>query len=360
MNLKLYAILAASLLTCGSMLADDVNYHGFHINASQELIDNDTETALPTSVWNVGGMMTLQAIYQPDYHPIMVDASFNKVSDATTVLGAAGKLIDYAAPYQSGTTFYTPGESMTEGKIDGAVLEFEMGEDGLAYVTSPTQYYKGGVLTDAPAEGGDIRVRFCTRNSGDSSASRIGDTEGCRADDITGVFVTVSAPANTAVESHYVQANMTTTFTAKAGGPNDDALGKVQRTAIFSLGSTTKDNAPEDIKSTEWATNSWNLFTYKRTDNDTWGFPIRFVDIVFKGVKPGEKVGWTNYQGLHEGYTPTTYQQLVASSVANVGVDADSNAAVEYFNLQGVRVDNPTTGLYIQRQGAKATKVLVK
>lgn len=38
----------------------------------------------------------------------------------------------------------------------------------------------------------------------------------------------------------------------------------------------------------------------------------------------------------------------------------DENAPVEFFNLQGVRVAEPTTGLYIRRQGSKATKVYVK
>lgn len=41
-------------------------------------------------------------------------------------------------------------------------------------------------------------------------------------------------------------------------------------------------------------------------------------------------------------------------------VVGDENAPVEYYNLQGVRVENPTAGLYIKRQGNKATKVLVK
>ena len=47
----------------------------------------------------------------------------------------------------------------------------------------------------------------------------------------------------------------------------------------------------------------------------------------------------------------------------NAGVDAvavENNAAVEYFNLQGVRVANPENGLYIRRQGATVSKVLVK
>lgn len=38
----------------------------------------------------------------------------------------------------------------------------------------------------------------------------------------------------------------------------------------------------------------------------------------------------------------------------------DANAPVEYFNVQGMRVDANTPGLYIRRQGTKATKVIIK
>ncbi len=41
-------------------------------------------------------------------------------------------------------------------------------------------------------------------------------------------------------------------------------------------------------------------------------------------------------------------------------IEADTTAPVEYFNLQGIRVENPENGLYIRRQGSKTTKVLVK
>ena len=49
------------------------------------------------------------------------------------------------------------------------------------------------------------------------------------------------------------------------------------------------------------------------------------------------------------------------AGVANVSVD-DSEAAVEYFNLNGMRVngENLTPGIYIRRQGTKAGKVLVR
>ena len=46
------------------------------------------------------------------------------------------------------------------------------------------------------------------------------------------------------------------------------------------------------------------------------------------------------------------------SGVENVGVDAEQGV-VEYFNLQGMRVENPTKGLYIRREGSKATKVIL-
>ena len=41
-------------------------------------------------------------------------------------------------------------------------------------------------------------------------------------------------------------------------------------------------------------------------------------------------------------------------------IAVDDNAPVEYYNLQGVRVENPANGLYIRRQGSKAEKVIVR
>ena len=55
---------------------------------------------------------------------------------------------------------------------------------------------------------------------------------------------------------------------------------------------------------------------------------------------------------------PIAYTAITETGIDDVVVD--ENAPVEYYNLQGVRVDNPENGLYIRRQGNKATKVLVK
>ena len=48
------------------------------------------------------------------------------------------------------------------------------------------------------------------------------------------------------------------------------------------------------------------------------------------------------------------------AGIEDVIADEDADALVEYFNLNGVRVDNPQNGIYIKRQGKKVEKVLIK
>ena len=38
----------------------------------------------------------------------------------------------------------------------------------------------------------------------------------------------------------------------------------------------------------------------------------------------------------------------------------DANVAAEYYNLQGVKVENPANGIYIVKRGNKVTKEYVK
>ena len=47
------------------------------------------------------------------------------------------------------------------------------------------------------------------------------------------------------------------------------------------------------------------------------------------------------------------------TGVESISVE-DSEAPVEYFNLQGVKVENPENGLYIVRQGNKVSKQLIR
>jgi hypothetical protein len=41
-------------------------------------------------------------------------------------------------------------------------------------------------------------------------------------------------------------------------------------------------------------------------------------------------------------------------------IDQNADSEAVYYNLQGVRVTNPTAGLYIVRTGNTARKVLVR
>ncbi|MDE7097134.1 MAG: hypothetical protein K2O47_06545, partial [Muribaculaceae bacterium] len=49
------------------------------------------------------------------------------------------------------------------------------------------------------------------------------------------------------------------------------------------------------------------------------------------------------------------------SSAGVEGINAfDSELPVEYYNLSGVKVDNPANGIFIRRQGSKTEKVFLK
>ncbi|MDE7471962.1 MAG: hypothetical protein K2M68_00085 [Muribaculaceae bacterium] len=51
----------------------------------------------------------------------------------------------------------------------------------------------------------------------------------------------------------------------------------------------------------------------------------------------------------------------IAAGVDNVVVDNDNqDAPAVYYNLQGVRVENPANGLYIKKQGNKVSKVVIR
>lgn len=77
-------------------------------------------------------------------------------------------------------------------------------------------------------------------------------------------------------------------------------------------------------------------------------------------------IGWkkdvnapTQWWNPFRDFTLEKYVAEGGSAVSEVEV-ADENAPVEYYNLQGVRVANPTNGLYIVKQGKKVTKQIFK
>jgi len=55
------------------------------------------------------------------------------------------------------------------------------------------------------------------------------------------------------------------------------------------------------------------------------------------------------------------HKVMIGNSAGITLPEADSNATIEYFNLQGIRIDNPAPGsIVIRRHGSTTSKVLVK
>ncbi len=63
---------------------------------------------------------------------------------------------------------------------------------------------------------------------------------------------------------------------------------------------------------------------------------------------------------MFAGYNDAFKVVITKTSDGVSDIAADDNAPVEYYNLQGVRVENPAAGLHIRRQGSKVSKVIVK
>ena len=90
-------------------------------------------------------------------------------------------------------------------------------------------------------------------------------------------------------------------------------------------------------------------FSANVTYDPTHGYPLEYI-------------GQSTYDGQAPRYTERiVYSDYFDAYEAGVNdIVIDRNAPVEYYNLQGVRVETPAPGLYIRRQGNTATKVLVK
>ena len=105
----------------------------------------------------------------------------------------------------------------------------------------------------------------------------------------------------------------------------------------------------------------------------TGGSSIAYFSTPTLFIESGKSVSTTASGNFSEGVPGTTYMAAVfrgqsqLSDVVNftidsssgiADVDADDSAPVEYYTVDGVRVDRPEKGLYIVRQGTKVSKVI--
>lgn len=303
-------------LVCAAAVSAQTDYHGFSISASRELATNRIGSSssairmLSAAADRHRRTITVMSVFEPA-HKVLTP------NEEKTAFTEIGSWLSYDAAKGTFTdlfSFAAADRNMKAGTLDGIVLTPAMGDDGLMYVTIPEQCYVNGKLTSVT--GGDLCFRFDTYKS----PYRIGDRDAYTNEGMNGSYVTVSAPEGVRVTVDYIQANTTTTFNMPYEGYEAyaDCLGGCPRTAVFDLGTVPagKGNVPYDMMSSGPATHGDNILKYRRRDKtnpsvltDTRGFPMRWVDVVFYGVKPGDRIGWTNLQSLHDGYTPVPYSK---------------------------------------------------
>ena len=82
---------------------------------------------------------------------------------------------------------------------------------------------------------------------------------------------------------------------------------------------------------------------------------------VIDGLNP-ETTYYYALEGHSNGLATPSSKEISVTTKSTTGVEnvaVDTETPVEYFNLQGVRVLNPTNGIFIRRQAGKASKVVL-
>lgn len=84
------------------------------------------------------------------------------------------------------------------------------------------------------------------------------------------------------------------------------------------------------------------------------------VDAVPYDDAVAEVLSWPAFMMNEDGELCLKWEIEGVAGVSDVTVDETVDGPAVYYNLQGVRVDNPANGVYIVRRGNKAYKTLVK
>ncbi len=91
---------------------------------------------------------------------------------------------------------------------------------------------------------------------------------------------------------------------------------------------------------------------------------VKLTNTLVEGSVVCQSMGTESwYTNIAPAVSPAEFKLPVVyvdDKAAVAAVDADLNAPVEYFDLQGRRIANPEKGLFIKKQGAKATKVIIR
>lgn len=327
------------------------NSHGISIAEGENLtvtgfvsIYGTTYQIAPVSITNAQGKETVAApTFNPESGEVLVGT---RVNIYTTTEGASiHYTVDGTEPTAASTLYETAIE-ITEAVTIKAIAVKEGCDD--------SEVSEAAYTLKAPA---DATFNFASPTSLSPAYPAEKEDSSLNADGTSGFYANVSDVKFTNGEDGDI------TVTNTKGTSTDARLyyqnsGKVQL-RVYNGGSTTIASVNDKLVITKV------VFTYNNGNTS-------YNKVVAPAVGTWDKETgtWTAAEesagvaSVKFEYTGT--QQINAIEVFTAeasGIDAvaaDSDADVEFFNLQGVRVDNPTPGLYIRRQGTEVTKVIVR
>lgn len=99
--------------------------------------------------------------------------------------------------------------------------------------------------------------------------------------------------------------------------------------------------------------NSWKKGVVENDPNT--GFPSTYIHSTYQ-LQEG-----SDYYGSWEDDYKITYGNWIdTADINDIILDTDNCAPIEFFNLSGIKVDSPTSGIYIRKQGNRIQKVIIK
>jgi hypothetical protein len=263
---------------------------------------------------------------------------------------------------------------------EGATIYYTL--DGTEPTTASTQYTEP-VVVNANVTIKAIAVKEGMGDSDVTTASFTAypATASCATFDFSNpesLTPSVTRAANNAgvdvTEKTFTNGDVAISFTKQDGASNGARLFTGQNDGIVTLrlysyktnGQATMTVGGENVSNIEYiqltkSSGSFNLTVdgaYTEADNlATWQHAL--TEELVSSVKFTTKETTSNSQTSIISTVTVVYTPAEATAVSSVAVDSE-NAPVEYYNLQGVRVANPTQGLFIRRQGNTVSKVVIK
>lgn len=73
-----------------------------------------------------------------------------------------------------------------------------------------------------------------------------------------------------------------------------------------------------------------------------------------------DKIAEWGVQSIDGAKAASAFASVENSGVENIAAEDNADAPVEYFTLQGIRVAQPSNGIYLRRQGSKTEKIIIR